>query len=133
MSPPGATQQSCSAEPYGSRITPDPGALAAKVRIVNSVSNGSGYIRRREVDHWIASGRAVWIGPNDIRLIESHKANLTAKTESAKGYDEVEWSRLPFNPIRIPGLKWKATYKSKGNGSACSLPDAGRRYEPASR
>lgn len=57
---------------------PKPIVAAAKVRIVNSVCNESGFIRRRDAVFFVREGRAVELDVNHIRLIESHPKNIAA-------------------------------------------------------
>lgn len=70
--------------------------LSSQVKIVNSTSNGSGYIRRRMAATFLALGRAVHVGRVDgrdhIRLIETHPQNQAAAREAVrddqKSFDE---------------------------------------------
>ena len=66
------------------------------MKAVNSVSNGAGCIRRRDAEHFLAEGRAVYVGREAgrdlIRLVESHPKNRTAAIEAARrdqnGFEE---------------------------------------------
>jgi hypothetical protein len=70
--------------------------LSSRVKIVNSVSNGSGYIRRRDAEFFLAQGRAVHVGKfadhDHLRLLKAHPQNQTAALDAAredqKGFDQ---------------------------------------------
>jgi hypothetical protein len=62
--------------------------LSSRVKIVNSVSNGSGFVRRRDAEFFIASGRAVHagkdaVGRDQIRLFDEHAQNRAAARRAA--------------------------------------------------
>ena len=98
------------------QATPTP-RLSSRVKVVNSVSNGAGCIRRRDAEHFLAEGRAVYVGREAgrdlIRLVESHPKNRTAAIEAARrdqnGFDEhrdgfVLWNGgAGFLGTHIPG------------------------------
>ncbi len=77
------------------QATPTP-ELSSRVKVVNSVSNRAGFIRRRDAEHFLAEGRAVHVGREAgrglIRLGESHPKNRAAAIEAARrdqnGFDE---------------------------------------------
>lgn len=52
--------------------------MSSKVKVVNSVWNGPGVIKRKVAEYYVAEGRAEWVGERQIRLIESHPKNLAA-------------------------------------------------------
>jgi len=62
--------------------------LSSRVKIVNSVSNGSGYIRRRDAEFFLAQGRAVHLGKfagqDHLRLVETHPQNQNAALQAAR-------------------------------------------------
>jgi hypothetical protein len=61
--------------------------LSSRVKVVNSVSNGSGDIRRRDAEFFLSQGRAVHVGrfagQDHIRLVENHPLNRTAALRAA--------------------------------------------------
>lgn len=66
------------------------------VLIVNSVCNDRGMIRRRTADYFVTEGRAVWVGPEQIRLLELHPKNVAAKAEAGKWHNT--WVRKDDGP-----------------------------------
>lgn len=68
--------------------------LSSRVKIVNSVSNGSGYIRRRDAELFLAQGRAVHVGKfaghDHLRLLKAHPQNHAAAACAAGGYDSID-------------------------------------------
>ena len=70
--------------------------LSSRVKIVNSVSNGPGYIRRRDAEFFLAQGRAFHLGKfagqDHLRLIETHPQNqnaaLQATRDDQRAFDE---------------------------------------------
>jgi len=61
--------------------------LSSRVKVVNSVSNDAGYIRRRDAEHFLSQGRAVYVGryagQDHIRLVESNPVNRAAAKRAA--------------------------------------------------
>jgi hypothetical protein len=69
------------------------------VRIVNSVENGSGVIKRKVAEHYVTTGRAEWVAGDQLRLNLSHagvtvtagqRANQRAAAQAATGYELAE-------------------------------------------
>jgi hypothetical protein len=58
----------------------------SSVQVVNSVWNGSGYIKRKVADYYAGEGRAEWIGSGQLRLVMSHPKNIAAAERAAKAY-----------------------------------------------
>ena len=66
------------------------GKLSAYVKVVNPVWNGAGWLKRKVADFYVTEGRAVYVNPGQLKLVESHKKNLAAKARAAVGYDSIE-------------------------------------------
>ena len=89
VSPPGKppTQEADGAGPRGRKTERK---LSSHIRVVNSPWNGSGFIKRKKADRFVKEGRAVFVGTDQIRLMESHPKNLAAATKAAAGYEGVD-------------------------------------------
>ena len=78
------------------------------VKVVNPAWNGSGYIRRKTANFYVAEGRAVFVGEDQLRLIESHPKNRAASWRAAAGYERVDrmmtLEELAHLPVVRPGL-----------------------------
>jgi hypothetical protein len=61
--------------------------LSSQVKVINSASNGARFIRRRDAEFFIATGRAVHMGKHagrdQIRLVGSHPRNRSAARQAA--------------------------------------------------
>jgi hypothetical protein len=66
------------------------GRNSVHVKVVNPVWNGSGYIKRKMANYYVAEGRAEFVGENQLRLIESHPSNKAASWRAAAGYQRVD-------------------------------------------
>jgi len=89
VSPPAARPVTREAAAAGvARQTKTKLKLSSRVKIVNSVSNGSGYIRRRDAEFFLAQGRAVHVGQfagqDHLRLVETHPQNQNAALQAAR-------------------------------------------------
>lgn len=79
------TQAAVGAGPLG---TERDGRRSA-VKVVNPAWNGSGYIKRKTANFYVAEGRAIFVGEDQLRLIESHPKNRAASWRAAAGYERV--------------------------------------------
>lgn len=59
----------------------------SKVRIVNSVWNGNGVIKRKIAECYVREGRAEWVAGDQLRLVLSHPKNQAALAR-AKAWQE---------------------------------------------
>jgi hypothetical protein len=78
------------------------GRTCAYVKVTNPVWNGSGYIKRKTANFYVGEGRAIFVGEDQLRLIESHPKNRAAYWRAAQEYlrvhrtmTRVELSHLP--------------------------------------
>jgi hypothetical protein len=98
-------QEAAGAGPRGSE---KPEGLSAYVRVVNAAWNGSGYIKRKKADYYVKGGRAFFVCPDQLRLIQSHTANLAAASAAAAGYESImrtmTLDELAHIPIMRPSL-----------------------------
>ena len=61
--------------------------VSTHVLVTNPVWNtGSGYIKRKVANFFVAEGRAKWVGESQLRLIESHPKNRAAKFRAEHAY-----------------------------------------------
>ena len=58
----------------------------SKVRVVNPVWNGKGFVKRKVADYYVSEGRAEWVGADQLRLVGSHSKNKEA-AQRALAYD----------------------------------------------
>jgi hypothetical protein len=69
------------------------------VRVVNAVWNGSGFIKRKVADHYVAEKRGVFVDDqlSQLRLDMTHPANIAAAKRAGDAYLnadlEFEWRR----------------------------------------
>jgi hypothetical protein len=87
--PPGVRpemQGAVGAGPLGERAAKK---LSTHVKIVNSVFNGSGYLKRKVAEYYVAEGRAEFVADDQLRLIESHPKNRAAARRATWGYENV--------------------------------------------
>jgi hypothetical protein len=99
------TQGAAGAGPLGKDRHP---RRSAHVKVLNAVWNGSGYIKRKTANFYVAEGRAVFAGEDQLRLIESHPKNRAASWKAATGYERVHrmmtLSELAHLPVVRPAL-----------------------------
>jgi hypothetical protein len=72
----------------------DPGG-PKRVKITNPANNGKPYLRRKDADYYVRTDRAVWVGVDQIRLIDTHPRNRAAREAAAHGYEgnfELVWA-----------------------------------------
>lgn len=87
------------ADGAGPRGTVDGPKLSPYVRVLNAVWNGSGFIKRKAADHYVAEKRGVFVNDqlSQLRLDMTHPANLAAANRAGIGYLnadlEFEWRR----------------------------------------
>ena len=91
MSPPGAAALNQEARGGGSRGSQKARENPAYVQVVNASWNGWPVMRRKDAEHYEATGRAVWLrnehdGQDQIRLVDS-KANDSARSVAALAYE----------------------------------------------
>jgi hypothetical protein len=56
------------------------------VQVVNSIWNGSRFVKRKRAAHLVSAGRACWVGECQLRLLTSHPKNMEAAARAAEGY-----------------------------------------------
>jgi hypothetical protein len=98
-----ATQGAAGAGPLG---TQNDGRQSVRVKVVNPVWNGSGYIERKTANFYVAEGRAVFVGDDQLRLIASHPKNKAASWRAATGYERIQRTmtraELRHLPVVLP-------------------------------
>jgi hypothetical protein len=83
-----------------------PEVSSRKIRITNPVENGSPFTSRKRALQFVQAGRAVFVGKNQIRFIETDLRNQAATARAAIGYvlsermlTQKELRNIPFvNP-----------------------------------
>ncbi len=80
------SQEADGASPRGNE---KPKGLSAYVRVVNAAWNGSGYIKRKKAHHYVKEARAIFVAPDQLRLIQGHPKNLAAGVSAAAGYKSI--------------------------------------------
>ena len=83
-----ATQEAAGAGPRGKKTARK---LSPYVRVVNSVWNGSGFIKRKVADHYVAQKRGAFVDTdrNQLLLDMTHQANIAAAELASIGYKNV--------------------------------------------
>ena len=82
--------------------TENDGRQSVRVKVVNPVWNGSGYIKRKTANFYLAEGRAEFVGEDQLRLIESHPKNKGASWRAATGYERVDRMMTRAELAHIP-------------------------------
>ena len=85
-----------------SKMTP---RLPGHIKVVNSVWNGSGYIRRKTALYYVMQGRAEFLADGQLRLIEAHPKNRAAAHRAAKGYEDVRRPMTLDEMAHLPIIK----------------------------
>lgn len=96
------TQEADGAGPRGSE---KPKVLSAYVRVVNAVWNGSGYIKRKKAEHYVKEARAVFVAPDQLRLIQGHPRNLAATASAAAGYESITRTMTLDEMAHLPMMR----------------------------
>jgi len=52
--------------------------VSSKVKVVNSVWNGNGIIKRAVAESYVSEGRAEWVEKDQLRLVPTHQKNRAA-------------------------------------------------------
>ena len=120
--PPAArlTRNAETVDPSGPKDTPK---VSSYVRVTNPARNGPPYLRRKDAEHYVTVGRAVWLrceGPrpervqyaggllvyDQVRLLDSHPKNRAAAVEAAAGYRRAAavMVRRPEELLHLPVL-----------------------------
>jgi len=61
-----------------------------KIRIVNPIQQGSCWTGRNRAERYVRIGRAVFVGPNSIRFIDSDLRNASALKRAASAADKYD-------------------------------------------
>ena len=125
MEPPGArlnmqeAVEAVGAGPLGNTVTQKPSTY---VKVVNSVWNGSGCIKRKVAEYYVEERRAEWVGDDQLRLIESHPKNRAAARRATRGYENVARVMTTAEMKHLPIIQRR---KSTGRHGALgrSAPD----------
>jgi hypothetical protein len=75
---------------------------AKKIRIVNPVENGSNITSRKRALQFVHAGRAVFVGNNLMRFIDTDPRNQAAARRAARGYEEVDRMMTKTEAANIP-------------------------------
>jgi hypothetical protein len=121
---PPATQEAAGAGPRGS-IKNEGVRLSSHVRVVNAVWNGSGFIKRKKADRFVKEGRAVFVGTDQLRLIESDPRNLAAAAKAAAGYVAIRRTMTLQELKHLPVMRPRIAYTDRSIHAARQV--AGRK------
>jgi hypothetical protein len=106
MSPPEPTRTLPAAASSHGQPNPE----SQRVKVINHTRNGPQAVRRRAADHYVAEGRAVWIGPGMIRLHESHPKNIAMRERAESWHEGSDISR---SGERVFGAKPDSTKRHR--------------------
>lgn len=81
--------------------------------MVNRIWNGGYTIRRKKAEHYVEVGRAEWVGPNQLRMLMTHPANIAAMTRASAGYHAVNRLMKPQELANIGVLRPLIAYHAK--------------------
>ena len=98
-----ATQEAAGAGPRGKQRAPK---LSQYVRVVNSVWNGSGFVKRKVADRYVAQQRGAFVDDDRHQLLldMTHPTNIAAAKQASDGYKSVN-ARFKW----YPGISGGAT------------------------
>jgi hypothetical protein len=89
-----------------------PDVWSKKVKIVNPVENGATVTSRKRALQFVQAGRAVFVGKNQMRFVETDSRNQAAAERATRGYaavdrkmTETELRNIPF--IQPARALWK--------------------------
>jgi hypothetical protein len=82
-----------------------------KVRITNPIENGSNFTSRKRALQFVEAKRAVFVGDNSLRFIESDPRNQAARSRAAAEYNAINRAmsreEIANIPIARPGKALK--------------------------
>ena len=105
MGPPAIMPETQEADGAGPRGSEKPKRLSAYVRVVNAAWNGAGYVKRKKADHYVKEARAVFVAPDQLRLIPSHPANRAAASSAASGYESITRTMTLDEQAHLPMIR----------------------------
>ena len=86
------------------------GKRSYRVKVVNSIWNGTGLIRRKKAEYLVSVGRAEWVGPEQVRMVVAHPENRGAASNAAAGYEAITRTmtlkELAHLPIANPRMAY---------------------------
>ena len=106
-----------------------PDVCSKKVKIVNPVENGAAVTSRKRALQFVQSGRAVFVGQNQLRFIETDPRNRAAAERATRGYAAVDRKMTETELRNIPlvrparALREMMTDRARAKGGR---PPAGR-------
>jgi hypothetical protein len=90
-----------------------------RVKVVNSIWNGPGTIRRKKAEHYVSVGRAEWVAPDQVRMVTSHPENRAAAARAKEGYVSITRTMSLEEIARLPMARPRVAYMNR------SLPTNG--------
>lgn len=101
-----------------------------RVTVVNPIWNGGYTIRRKKAEHYVEVGRAEWVGPNQLRMLMSHPANIAAMTRASAGYHDINRTmtqqELRHVPLIVVRSRPGRTSKRSGTFATINFPQTQR-------
>jgi hypothetical protein len=110
--------QTAQVDPAGDNQVERTPKLSSRVVVVNPLPSGLHRWRRKDAQHYVSVGRAVWVGPNRIRLVESHPKNRAVILEDAASFHRTVERRLTpterlYTATARAEKKWKQNRRSR--------------------
>jgi hypothetical protein len=88
------------------RFVPMPSReLSKKIRIVNPIENGSSLTSRARALQYVRAGRAVFVGQNSVRFLDTHPGNQSAREQAAAGYQSIDRGMTVSELAHIPIIR----------------------------
>lgn len=81
-----------------------------RVKVVNSIWNGAGTIRRKKAEHYVSLQRAEWVGPDQVRMVMSHPDNQAAAAKAAVGYEAIKRTMTLEELANLPLVRARIAY-----------------------
>jgi|SRR5882724_4696676 len=105
-----ATQEAVGVDPLGEAAAKK---QSRHVKVVNPVRNGSPVMRRKDAEHYVATGRGEFLGVNQFRLDLNHPKNKSASKSAADDYEKAVGT--PATPEEMKHLPILAPHPRRGN------------------
>jgi len=96
--------------------------VSTHVKMVNSVFNGSGYLKRKVAEYYVAEGRAEFVADDQLRLIESHPKNRAAARRAARGYENVTRAMTTAEMKHLPIIQLCKSRSRASRPPAAEIP-----------
>ncbi len=89
-----------------------------RVKVVNSIWNGAGTIRRKKAEYYVSLQRAEWVGPDQVRMLMAHPENRAAAAKAAFGYEAIIRTMTVKELANLPIVRQDIAYTHRSVAAA---------------